>query len=98
MDPTELGIPEGRRIFIKEKSLCGFNRGPWKKCKNIKGNDKLTVSFVSNGTIKVKILENDPVKPATHAADLKKMFSNLDIGNLQFVCREQLLELIFLIR
>ena len=40
------------------------------------------VSFLSNGTIKVKILENDLVKPVTHAADLKKIFLDIDIDSL----------------
>ena len=43
---------------------------------------KLHVLFVSNGIIKVKILENDRAKPITHAADFKKMFPDIDIDNL----------------
>ena len=30
---------------------------------------------------KVKILENDRVKPVTYAADLKKLFPDIDIDN-----------------
>ena len=41
---------------------------------------KLYVFFVSNGTIKDKILENDRTKPITHAADLK-MFPDIDVDN-----------------
>ena len=44
--------------------------------------DKLDVFFVSNGTIKVKTLENDQAKFITHAADLKKMFPDIDVDNL----------------
>ena len=43
---------------------------------------KLNVFFVSNGKIKVKILANDPVKPVTNAAHLKKMFPDVDIDRL----------------
>ena len=43
---------------------------------------KLHVFFASNGTIKVKMLENDRAKPITHAADLKKMFPDIDVDNL----------------
>ena len=43
---------------------------------------KLHVFFVSNGTSKVKILENDRAKPITHAADSKKMLPDIDIDNL----------------
>ena len=35
---------------------------------------KLNEFFISNGTINVKLLESDPVKPVNHAADFKKMF------------------------
>ena len=58
LDPTELDFPEGTRIFINE-SVCAYYRGLWNKCKKLKGMGKLHVFFVSNGTIKVKILEKD---------------------------------------
>ena len=80
LDPTKLDFPEGTKIFINE-SLCVYYRGLWNKCKKLKGMGKLHVFFVSNGTIKVKILENDRAKPITHAADLK-MFPDIDIDNL----------------
>ena len=81
LEPTELDFPEGTRIFINE-SLCAYYRGLWNKCKKLKGMVKLHVFFVSNGLIKVKIFENDRTKPITHAADLKKMFPDMDIHNL----------------
>ena len=43
---------------------------------------KLNAFFVSNGSIKVKILGNDPVKPVTHAVHLKKIFPDIEIDNL----------------
>ena len=45
---------------------------------------KLNVSFGSNYTIKIKMLENYPVKPVTNPADLKKMFPNINVDKLQF--------------
>ena len=81
LDPTELNFPEGMRIFINE-ILCAYYRGLWNKCKILKGMGKLHVFLVSNVTIKVKILENDRVKPITLAADLKKMFPAIDVDNL----------------
>ena len=80
LHPTELGFPESTRIFISE-SLCIYYHGLWNKCKELKGMGKLHVFFVSDGTIKVKILENDRAKPITHAADLK-MFPEIDVDNL----------------
>ena len=81
LEPTELDFPEGTRILINE-SLCAYYRRLWRKCKKLKSMGKLRVFFVSNGTIKIKILENDRVKPVTHAADLKQIFPDIDIDNL----------------
>ena len=64
----ELGVHvEGKDI----QSLCVYYCGLWNKCKKLKVMGKLNVFFVSNGIIKVKILENDPAKPV--AADLKSL-------------------------
>ena len=63
-------------------SLCDYYRGLWHECEKLKGMGKLHVFFVSNGTIKVKILENNRAKPITHAADLKKIFPDIDVDNL----------------
>ena len=80
LDLTELDFPEGTRIFINV-SLSVYYCGLWSKCKKLKGMGKLYIFFVSNGTIKVKILENDQAKPITHAAGLKKMFPDIDADN-----------------
>ena len=45
---------------------------------------KLNLFFVSNGTIKVKILENVQSNPLLTQLILKKMFPDIDIDNLQF--------------
>ena len=70
--------------MFKNESLCAYYRRLWNKCKKLKWYGQLNVFFVSNGTIKVKRLKNDPVKPVTYAADLKKMFPDIDIDNWQF--------------
>ena len=81
MEPTELDFVEGKRIFRNE-SLCAYYYGLWNNCKKLKGMCKLNVFFSSNGTINVKILENNPAKPVAHAADLKKMSPDFDVDNL----------------
>ena len=81
MDPTELEFPEGTRVFINE-SLCVYYRGLWNRYIKLKDTGKSNVSFVSNGTIKVKILKNDRAKPISHAADLKKMFPEIEVDNM----------------
>ena len=60
LNPTELDSPGATRILIN-KRLCTYYRGLWNKCTIAKGIGKLNVFFVSNGAIKVKILEIDLV-------------------------------------
>ena len=50
--------------------------------KKLKGMGKLNVSFGSNCTIKVTMLENDPVNSITNPADLKKMFPDIYVDKL----------------
>ena len=56
--------------------VCGTNAN------KLKVTGKWNVFFVSNGATKVKILENDPVKPVIRAADLKKILPDISIDNL----------------
>ena len=81
LDSTDLDFPGGTRIFIIE-SLCAYYRGLRNKWKKLKGMGKFHVFFVSNSTIKAKILENNWAKPITHEADLKKMIQDINIDNL----------------
>ena len=78
---TALDFPERTRIF-RNGSVCAYYHDLQNKCKKLNSIGKLNVFFVSNGKIKVKILENDPVKPVTNAAHLKKMFPDVSIDNL----------------
>ena len=43
---------------------------------------KFNVFCVWNDTAKVKIEDNDTVKPVIHAAELNEMFPYIDIDNL----------------
>lgn len=54
----------------------------WNKLKKLKGKFKLNAFILSNGSIKLKLLENGPVKPITHAADFKNLFPNVSIFNM----------------
>ena len=65
------------------ESLCTNYRGLWNKCKK-KGMGKLNVIICMKQLIKIKILENGPVKPVTHPADFKKIFPVIDIDHMQF--------------
>ena len=73
----------------------------WKlqnKCKKLKAVGKLHAFIIVNGTVRVKMLENHPVKPVTNS---KKIFPDVDIDNLticSFVFRDWFFELMILIR
>ena len=59
---------------------------------------KLHAFIIVNGTVRVKMLENHPVKPVTNS---KKIFPDVDIDNLticSFVFRDWFFELMILIR
>ena len=64
------------KVYIPVIVACGTN------AKNLKVTGKLHVFFVSNGTNRFKILENDWGKTITCAADLKKMFPDIGIHML----------------
>ena len=68
-------------------SLCAFYCGLWNKCSKLKGMSKLHVFFLSNGAIKIKILENDRDRPITHTADFQTsnlITCTLFVGNGYF--------------
>ena len=86
LNPTELDFPEGTRMYINV-SLCTFYCGLWNKCSKLKGMSKLHVFFLSNGAIKIKILENDRGRPITHTADFQTstlITCTLFVGNGYF--------------
>ena len=64
------------KVYIPIIVACGTN------AKNLKFMGKLHVFFVSNGTNKFKILENDWGNTIPCAADLKEMFPDIDIHML----------------
>ena len=70
------------QILCVKKDLKSLDPAKLDLPEGMKGMGKLHVFFASNGTIKVKILEDDGAKPFTYAADLKKMFPDINIDNL----------------
>ena len=76
-----LNLQSDSKIFIN-KSLCGYYRGLWNKCKRLKGDKKIYQFYTNNGIIRLKLVENGSVKTITHVNDLKDLFPNIDIDNL----------------
>ena len=76
-----LNLPSNSKIFTN-KSLCGYYRGLWNKCKHLKGDNKIHQFYTNNGIIQLKLVKNGSVKTITHVNDLKDLFPSIDINNL----------------
>ena len=67
----KFGLSSGTMLFINE-SLCGYYRLLWSKCKKLFLEKKITSFWVTNGTVKIKSV-NDQVRSITHQVDLSAL-------------------------
>ena len=81
LDPTDLNFPENTKIFINE-NLCPYHRGIWNKCKKLRAIQNIHQFYTISGLISVKLEKTGPSKIITHMADLKELFTDIDIENL----------------
>ena len=76
----DLSLPNN--IYINE-SLCPFNKKILFKCRKLWKDKKVINSFWStNGTIRIRIIEDGPIKVINHISELEKLFPQIDISNL----------------
>ena len=75
----DFGYEENNKVFINE-SLCPYYRVLWAKCKRLHHLEKIFNFYVSNGSIKIKIHENDKGISITHTADFEKHFPRIDLS------------------
>ena len=68
IDHKKIGLPSGTNVFINE-SLCGYYKLLWSKYKKIFLGEKIASFWVTNGTAKTKLL-NDQVRSISHEVDL----------------------------
>ena len=61
-------MSSGTKVFINE-NLCGYYKLLWSKCKKIFLEKKIASFWVTNGTVKIYLL-NDQVRYITHEVDL----------------------------
>ena len=73
LNPTNLGFPEGTKIYVNDR-LCPYYRGLWNECKKLWNNKKIYSYFTVNGTVRIKQVENGPYKSITHINDLRVLF------------------------
>ena len=68
---TSLGINKPTYI---NNSLCTYYKKLWAKCKNLHDNQVIHAFWISNGLIKLKVLETGNVHTVTHDIDLEVLF------------------------
>ena len=74
-----LDFPQGTKIFVNE-SLCPYYCILWSKTKCLKYMGKINSSFISGGTVKIKIDENSKPLAMTHLDDLAINFPGVDLS------------------
>ena len=72
LKPESLNLPAGVKIYINE-SLCPYYKKLWTKCKKLWDAKRILSFWVSNGSIRVKLI-NENVSIITHKGDLEKLF------------------------
>ena len=75
LDPTAVNLPEETKIFLNE-SLCPYYRGLWGKLKSMLNQKRIYRFWVTNGTLKVKVTENDNPIRVTHDCDIDSLSLN----------------------
>ena len=73
---TSLGI--NTPVYIND-SLCIYYKKLWAKCKKLHNNKLICAFWVSNGSIKLKVSENDNMHVITHDLDLEELFPNNEL-------------------
>ena len=71
IDHKKNGLSSGMKVFTNE-SLCCYYKLLWSKCKKLFLEKKITLFWVTNGTVKVKLL-NDQIRSITHKVDLSAL-------------------------
>ena len=59
---TDIDLPVGTTLYLNE-NLCSYYRWLWSNCKKLRNANIIHSFFAVNGTVKVKVSEDD--KPQT---------------------------------
>ena len=71
MDLTSIGI--NNPVYIND-SLCTYYKMLWRKCKSLRMNKLIHSFWVTNGSIRLRTVENGRTNVITHLSDLEKLF------------------------
>ena len=75
----DFGFEESNKIYVNE-SLCPYYRVLWAKSKKLHQLEKIFSFNASNGSIKIKINENDNGITITHTSDFETYFPGVDVS------------------
>ena len=75
----DIGLTGDNKVFINH-SLCPYYRVLWSKSKVLLNMGKINRLMVSNGTVKVKIINITAPISITHADDFTKYFPDVDLS------------------
>ena len=71
MDLTSIGI--NNPVYIND-SLCTYYKMLWRKCKSLRMNKLIHSFWVTNGSIRLRTVENGRTNEITHLSDLEELF------------------------
>ena len=74
---VDLGFAEGTEIFVKE-SLSSYYKLLWSQCKNLYQKKRIASFYTINGTVRIKIKENEAPISITHHVDLATHFPDFN--------------------
>ena len=77
MNPQNIGLPSGYKIYINE-SLCKYYKYLWWKCKLLQTRGSIQSFRVTNGSVGIRH-QNDEVTSVTHVEDLERHFLKEDL-------------------
>ena len=71
MDLTSIGI--NNPVYIND-SLCTYYKMLWRKCKSLRMNKLIHSFWVTNGSIRLRTVENGRTNVITHLSNLEELF------------------------
>ena len=71
MDLTSIVI--NNPVYIND-SLCSYYKMLWRKCKSLRMNKLIHSFWVTNGSIRLRTVENGRTNVITHLSDLEDLF------------------------
>ena len=78
---TSIGI--NNPVYIND-SLCTYYKMLWRKCKSLRMNKLIHSFWVTNGSIRLRTVENGRANVITHLSDLEELFPGNELFSDKF--------------